>query len=61
MERRIIARRNNITVHCPFCGRYLITLGIGEAEGECKRCHNYLIAIYDDEGFRLIRNRRCAV
>ena len=58
---KIVLRQPKILVHCPFCGKYLLTLGFGEAERECIRCHNYLIAINDDEGFRLLRNRRCAV
>ena len=60
-EMKIVLRKQKILVHCPFCGKYLLTLGFGEAERECIRCHNYLIAINDDEGFRLLCNRRCAV
>ncbi len=61
MKGRIITRKQKTKVYCPFCGRYFVTLGYGEAESECIRCHNYLVAINDEEGFRLFRNRRCVV
>ena len=59
-KRRIILRRKEISVHCPFCGRYMFTLGYGVSGKVCERCNNHLIAIFDECGFRLLEERRCA-
>ena len=60
-KRRIIVRRSKIFVHCPFCGKYLLTLVYGEAERECKACNHHIVMINDENGFRLLLERRCAV
>ena len=57
-EMNFVLRHPKILVHCPFCGRYLLTISYGEAEKECRRCKNKIVAILDDAGFRLCKERR---
>ncbi len=53
-----ILRREEIEVHCPFCGRYLLTIGYGVSGRPCERCKSRLVAILDEAGFRLMEERR---